>query len=214
MTLCVAFSFLFQVCLDGFVEIDACLVREADQYKKDIGHFVGEIVGVVGFFKALFSVSSGKNSCEFSDFFHEYCEVCHFREVSDADGADPLIDFGLKFRECFWGGLLHLVSCGVALRVSCEGLGWGFGVRLRRSISESLGGERESIVTHSLRCCIADCSLAAAVVLGGREDRSVFRCLRGLASRRGSLLPESSEKSAQHLRLDTWFLMRQRVLVF
>lgn len=49
------------------------------------------------------------------------------------------------------------------MRVSCEGLGWG----LRRSISESLGGERESIVTHSLRCCIADCSLAAAVVLGG-----------------------------------------------
>lgn len=35
------------------------------------------------------------------------------------------------------------------------------------------------------RCCF-----------GGREDRSVFRCLRGLASRRGSLLPESSEKSA------------------
>lgn len=110
MTRRVACGFLLQVRLDGFVEVDARLVREANEHKKDVRHFVGEIVGVVGFFKALFSVSSGKNPCQFSDFFHEYSKVGHLGEVADANGADPLIDFGLKFGKRFWGGLLHLVS--------------------------------------------------------------------------------------------------------
>lgn len=47
MTRRVAIGFLLQVCSDGFVEVDACLVCQADEHKKDVGHFVGEIVGVV-----------------------------------------------------------------------------------------------------------------------------------------------------------------------
>jgi len=91
----VASRVVFEVSLDGLVEVDACLVCQADQDKQDVGQLVGEIVGVVGFFKALFSVSSGKNSCQFPDFFHEHRKVCHFGEVSDSHGADPLVDFGL-----------------------------------------------------------------------------------------------------------------------
>lgn len=104
MPIGIADGFFGEVVLERLGEVDPGLIGQANQNEEDVGHFVCQIIGLIGFFKALLPVSSGNDSGKFTDFFHELGEVGEFGEVANADLLDPLVDLLLCIGEGEAGG--------------------------------------------------------------------------------------------------------------
>ena len=75
MPRCVAFGFLLQVFVESFGQIDARLIRNADQHEHHVSEFIFERHVFVRFLEALFAVSPGHDSGNFANFFDQLSQI-------------------------------------------------------------------------------------------------------------------------------------------
>ena len=104
MSVFVSVCFLFKIPMKGFRQVYTCLVGEAEEYPKHIGHLVCK-VAFFALLEGLVTIFTCHDTCQFTHFFSQYGNIGQLAEVAHAVCFNPAVYFFLCFFQC------HIILC-------------------------------------------------------------------------------------------------------
>lgn len=84
-----------QVLLKSFRQVNAGLIRQANDYPEYIGQFIAQVFVFVRFLFGLFPVAPGNDAGYFTNLFGQLRHIGQLVEIPNANGLYPVVDGGL-----------------------------------------------------------------------------------------------------------------------